>query len=335
MLEILKFPFEILIQFWNIILTIPIWIKILCGIPLFLFTIMIIMRTLILINNIIFDRSIDKKDNMEIRYCPTCKMNTVIEICKPYDRCSVCQRIYDINVYGEKDNELTNQLIQDPKKKKQVQGVEKCSRCGSSLYFAVAEIEQSIKGVESVKLQLNLTEQFNKINYTQGAIKFNKLSIEYENLNKIFTNNIDTSLINVNKIKTLTTNIYNQGIGILNSILTIAQQLNNTNEKELTDELLELQENTSKFKGKTLQLISERVDKINNSLKIVKGYKDKCDELLCEVGLCIDSIREIRLQLPELTSHRPKEEFDKIVFELGSRINYAQRLHDEYKRQGI
>jgi hypothetical protein len=230
-----------------------------------------------------------------------------------YNGSLIQEIIFDIS---GKEVLMPNQLIQDPNKQ------------------PIKKIEITI-GVSS--REKKLLDGFIRLGFKEGVKALQNLKNEYDNLKLIFDNNdMNNTLINAERIKKLTDNLYSQGLDLLMPALDISQQLAVTNIDNLTDENKELEEELKKCNKETLALIiKERLEKNTKSIGLVKKYRDRADELFGQVGLCKDSIREIRLELPELMSHKPKDELDKIMLELKTRVEFAQRVHEEYARQGI
>lgn len=170
----------------------------------------------------------------------------------------------------------------------------------------------------------------------RNRITFDKLKGVYYNLDSIFASDIENSIVDVNKIKKLTVDVYTQGLNLLDRIKNLSLHVSANNFDILTEENKELTDELNKCTSEKLRvMIKERLDKNTKNIDLVKKYNDQVDELLCQVGLCIDSLRGISLELPELINHKSKDEFDKILLELNTRIEFAQRVKAEYIRQGI
>lgn len=213
---------------------------------------------------------------------------------------------------------MTNQLIQKPNRP------------------SVVKPEVQIVHDSIILFERRLADGFNSLETQSGTKSFNGLKSEYDNLKKIFENSpIDNSIINVDRIKKLTSSLYLQGLKLLASALESIRQLGSTNAMDMELEVIELEKELGGCSEKLKPIVEERIEKSKKALQAVKGYKDRIDELLCEAGLCKDAIREIRLEIPELMSHRPKDEYDKIMHELNARVEYAQRVKAEYDKQGI
>ncbi len=210
---------------------------------------------------------------------------------------------------------MTNQLIQDPKKLKLTQ-------------IPIQHIESKID-IISLDTE-DILDVFRKMKFARGLKILLELQSEYDKI--INVSDTKETLINTNRIKQLATDIYNQGISLLSQVKTIAV----VNTENLTKEIEELSEELATCQKETLRvLIEQRLEINKRNLTTAKKSKDRVDELLCEVELCTDSIREITLTLPELVEHKPKDEFDKILLELNARIEFAQRVKDEYVKQGL
>jgi hypothetical protein len=202
---------------------------------------------------------------------------------------------------------MVNQLIQDPNK--------------------------LIRDTPSEKL---LSQGFAKLGFTKGIKSYANIKSEYDSLQLILSNsNLDETIVNLVRIRDLSDKIYKHAITLLISLLDITQQLRLTDYELLSQETNELKEELKSCSPKLRGIINDRLEKNTNSLALVKSHKDRSDEILCQAGLCIDSIREIRLSLPRITSHLTEDEFEKVLLELRTRVDFAQRVHDEYARQGI
>jgi hypothetical protein len=173
--------------------------------------------------------------------------------------------------------------------------------------------------------------------FNEGMSAFLSLKKEHEALFPLLTNRaVADTLVNTDRLKTLTDSLYLQGLTLLLQTLDISQQVGATNTTTLELENKELKDDLDKCSTPTLKaMIQERLDKNTNCLKLVKSHRDRLDEILMQVGLCKDSIREIRLELPELLSHQSQDDLDKIMLELKTRIGFAQRVHEEYTKQGL
>ena len=200
----------------------------------------------------------------------------------------------------------------------------------------IVKLESQVVYETNILVEKKLQSGFTSLDYQRGLKNFNLLKTEHDNLLKIYVNNnAITSLVNVERIKKLTDSLYAQGLHFLSTTLDLTQQLIPTDINSIVSENSEL-ENQLETCGDVLKsIIKERIDKNKKVLLSLKSYKDKIDELLAQVGLCKDSIREIRLALPELMSHKSKDEYDKVVLELDTRINFAQRVKKAYVEAGI
>jgi len=204
----------------------------------------------------------------------------------------------------------------------------------------VNQLIQDPNKLAKPSISVSLLEEFKVLGFERGERSLRKLEGINSELNKIFIRNpdISTSLVNTKRIKELTSDIYSQGIHLLETLLETVRQSGITNQIELQKEEEELEEELRRQvikEGSLYSLIQERLGKIKKNLGLTKRNSDKVDEVLCHVGLCIDSLREICLEIPELISHRSKDDFDKVMLELNTRIEYAQRVKTEYDKQGI
>lgn len=215
---------------------------------------------------------------------------------------------------------VPNQLIQDTNKQ------------------PIQKTKEEVLRQDSIIKEKELKEGFTRLNFNEGLKAFQKLQSEYNNLGLVLVSKgINDALVNSKRISVLTSELYQQGLSLLIKVLNIYQQSGVTDTDSLISENKELEVELEKYNaGSTMRsLVSERISRNTNSLKMVKGSRDKLDELFMEAELCTDSIREIRLELPELMSGRPRDEFDKAMLELRTRMEFAQRVQAEYASQGI
>lgn len=208
-----------------------------------------------------------------------------------------------------------NQLLQDPNKKPIVR--------------QTSEV-QSLEELLRKKLTASGHERSLKI--------FKSLQEEYLPVVLLLEGRtVDSSLLNVPKITSLVKDLYQTGLKFLAQGIEILGQLSATSTGTLGAEKKELEDNLQRYEPESSMhsLVSERLVKVSESLKLVKSYNDKMDELICQSELCRDSIREIRLELPKLVGQKPQDELDKVILELRARMDFAQRVQTEYKKQGL
>jgi hypothetical protein len=227
------------------------------------------------------------------------------------------------------EDDMTNQLIQDPEKlkKRLVQMQEEKQ--------PATLVEQH--GTWIVTPTNPVFVDFKSIGFDRGTKVWSKLNEVHENLLSILST-ADNSIIDTDKIKKLESEVYAQGISLLKQTLETAKQITGTDNtlESLKSETTELQDELTKASSETLKnLIKQRIEVNSRNINTVKKASDRVDELLCQTELCIDSIREICLTLPELIVHKPKDEMDKVLIELNSRMEYAQRIKEEYVKQGL
>jgi len=186
-----------------------------------------------------------------------------------------------------------------------------------------------------INLESKLQQGFG--NFNEGMAAFLGLKKEHDALLPLLTNRaVADTLVNTDRLKTLTDSLYLQGLTLLLQTLDISQQVGATNTTALELETKELKEDLDKCSSASIKtMIEERLEKNTKCLKLVKSHRDRLDEILMQVGLCKDSIREIRLELPELLNHKAQDELDKVMLELKTRIEFAQRVHEEYTKQGL
>ena len=209
------------------------------------------------------------------------------------------------------ETKMVNQLIQDPAKLPKTRGI-----------------------------SLSLAQEFEALGAERGSRALRKLESVNSDLVGLFArvSGIDESLVNIARMRELTTSVYERGISLLSSTLEIVKQTGVASQFELMKECEELEEELLRYKDSKVSMylrIQERLDKNTRILELVKGNADRLDETLANVGLCIDSLREISLELPELISHKSEDGFDKVLLELKTRVEFAQRVKEEYSRQGL
>ena len=209
-----------------------------------------------------------------------------------------------------------NQLIQDPDK-----------------LPLTSRIERKV-----LKLEKKLSEGFKSLSSQEGLRVFEGLKNERDSLSLIFQGGgLDDSVINSERVGQLTGELYLQGLTLLLKALGIVQQLGSSSVDSLVTENGDLETELGKHSPDStmFSVVSERLGKNKKSLTLVKGFRERADELFNQVGLCKDSIRGVRLELPELVASKPKDEFDRLLLELDTRMEFAQRVKEEYTRQGL
>lgn len=192
--------------------------------------------------------------------------------------------------------------------------------------------------IDSALTEERLRKGFEKIQSEKGLGYLSKLETEYKGLKLLLENGrIEETVLNLKRISKLTSSLYQQGLSFLSQALNVAEQLNTSSRDNLLAESEELKTELGRCTpGSTLyNMVTERLASNAKSLSTVKGYSEKLDEYFCQVGLCRDSIREIRLEIPELLGNKPKDEFEKVMLELRTRVELAQRVQAEYTKQGV
>jgi len=187
-----------------------------------------------------------------------------------------------------------------------------------------------------LSLEKKLMGGFAQIQNSQGMKSFESLKSEYDLLQLVLQNSPqDNSIVDVTKIKKLTNELYPKGLKLLSSAMMTQKELSSIDIGNLEMDIAELKAEYNTCSEKLKPVVQERINKINSSLETVKGFRDKTEELLNEAGLCKDTIRELRLKLPDLMSHKPKDDFDMIRHEIDKVIGFAERVKKEYDKQGI
>jgi hypothetical protein len=219
----------------------------------------------------------------------------------PYKQILIIKEIEANQKSREDIIDMTNQLVQDPKK----------------LKIALTRLQQQqvingqvINTTITATADLNFTHKvinqldFDSISFSRGTKILAKLNDSHNQILSVFSNNTNDSLINIDKMKSLELDIYNQGINVLKQVYEIAQQLQQSKVDELNaihDELSKKLETLDKA-SPMYNLTSDRLDINSKSLGMIKKYNDRIDELLCQVELFTDNISEMCLELPELWS---------------------------------
>ena len=216
------------------------------------------------------------------------------------------------SISGNEEEEMPNQLIQDQKKLKPA----------------------------TTNVAGDLLKGFQSIDFHRGVKVLNNLNAEHSRLVSILSHDWGESLINTKRMKKLELDIYDQGLRLLTEVLETARHLTATNIETLENESKELSEELGRYKDDSskatlVSIIEERLKLNQKGLIVAKRYNDRIDELVCQAELCVDSLRDVSLTLPELVEHKPKDELDRVLIELGSRIEFAQRVKAEYAKQGI
>ena len=203
----------------------------------------------------------------------------------------------------------------------------------------IDRVTKDAKDIATIAIkESSLKAGFEKFSFEKGLKYLNKLEVEYKGLNSLLLNSrIEDTVLNLKRVSKLTDSLYRQGLSFLSQILHVAEQTSTSSKEELLEESKELREELERSRPNSVlhRMIGERLEKNSQALSTVKAYSEKLDEYFCQVGLCKDSIREIRLGIPELLDNKPKEEYDKVLLELRTRVEMAQRVQAEYTRQGI
>ena len=234
-------------------------------------------------------------------------------------------KTYKVLTFRVREEDMTNQLIQDPNK----------------VGIKPMKAEETTKYPQEyvpIMKQTPLTMlDFNSISFPRGTKTLSKLNTTHSQILDIFKGQIDNSLINTDKMKSLELDIYNQGIKVLKQVFEIASQLQkskvdelNTTHDELTKQLEELDKTSPMW-----SLTNDRLEINNKSLGMIKKYNDKIDELLCQVDLYNESISEMCLELPDLLNHTSKDDMSLKLVEINNRMEIAQKVKNEYDKEGV
>jgi hypothetical protein len=200
----------------------------------------------------------------------------------------------------------------------------------------IIKLESQVVYETNILVEKKLQDGFTSLDYQRGLKNINSLKVEYDNLAKLYINRDSIgSLVNIDRIKKLTDSLYYQGLQFLDNTLSLVQQLAVTDVGNIASETGELEGQLESCNDVLKPIITERIAKNKKAMATIKEYNDRIDETLSQAGLCKDSIREIRLELPELLTYKSKDEYDKVVFELNTRIDFAQRVKEAYIKEGI
>ena len=188
-------------------------------------------------------------------------------------------------------------------------------------------------------LEDSLLTLLQELNYEKGLRLFKGLKAEYSGLDTMLKSRLSgQSLIDMPKTIKLVDETYFKALSFLQTATNIYRQLDLTNETTLKAENLEL-ESSMKDKADTSSIVYKTIEdayKKNCGLMVlVKRTKERLDELFGQISLCKDAITEIRLSLPDLVNHQSQDEVSAILLELRSRLDFAQRLNEEYKARGL
>lgn len=215
-------------------------------------------------------------------------------------------------------------------------------KCGykSSRIGSFGEVETKlVKPLEvSIKIEKTLPDKLQEAKFDRGVKTYNNLKSEYEGVLGLFSGKVNTTLIDTSKVKKTTEEIYKKSLDFLNLGLELYKQLNVTDYENLKAEIGELESSLENFKDTTsasYRILREALDKKNQMLGLMKKNKEKIDELFGQISLCKDAIMEIRLGLPELLYHQSADEVDKVIADGRERLNFGQRLLEEFKREGL
>jgi hypothetical protein len=223
---------------------------------------------------------------------------------------------------------MTNQLIQDPNKT----GIKP-----TATITITSDIDKSMRLMFTQKKTESI--DFDSISFVKGTKSLNKLNTIHQQVLDMFSNDVsvNSSLVDVAKVKGLELDIYNQGINVLKQVYEIASQLQQTKIDELNETHTDLTTKLASLDKSSpmYSLMNDRLDINNKSLGMIKKYNDRTDELLCQVDLYIESISVMCLELPELINHQAQGDMDAKIRELNDRIAMAQRIKDEYNKEKI
>jgi len=295
-----------LITFWKMFLGMPWWFYVFFVGPLGFFLLLRLVTPLL--NSIIGSVEAKEEKKEEVEADISGLIGTVVSV-------AMATTLLDSVVGTKKEVTMPNQLIQKKGK-----------------LPIVGEIKTTSW------TEVSLREGFKKASSEVGLKYLARLEDEYKGLEGLLQGSkVDETVLNLERISKLSYNLYQQGLSFLTKALNIIEQLTTSSKDDLLGEKSELEVELGKLvPGSRLHgMVTERLANNEKSLAKIKEFKEKIDEYFCQVGLCRDSIREIRLGIPELLDNKPREELDRIILELKTRVELAQRVQAEYSKQGI
>jgi len=219
---------------------------------------------------------------------------------------------------------MTNQLIQKPNKKKLTPST-------PEVRFHPTDISVV------VSMETKLSNELTDCHFDKGIRAFQNVKSEMDHLKIIVDGANPTTLIDVGKTYKVATDIYSKCLNFLSLSLQIYGQLEGTDYDSLKAENQELKAKVSEHFDNPIiyKTLVQAVDKNDKIISLFKKNSDRIDELFAQISLCKDSIMEIRLTLPELLNHESKDDLDRALVESKDRIEFGQRLLEEYKAQGL
>ncbi len=162
------------------------------------------------------------------------------------------------------------------------------------------------------EIEQKLLAGFSEIKMNEGIAIFKDLKGEYAALEQFYLSNdsIDRSLINTDKMKETIKEVYRKALDLLATALDFSKQVSSIEISELEKENKDIEQEIKTRESQNLPYLSlkDRLDKNTENITLAKTNYTKIDELLHQAGLCERLLRKARCQLPELTSHSPKED---------------------------
>ncbi|OGO20492.1 MAG: hypothetical protein A2144_03130 [Chloroflexi bacterium RBG_16_50_9] len=192
---------------------------------------------------------------------------------------------------------------------------------------------------ETRALELKLEAGFNEIKMDQGMSVFRDLKGEYDALKQIYLGDsfTDASLINTAKMKETIVKVYRKALDLLTTVLDLSRQVSTIDISHLEQKNREIEQEIKAKEAQNLPVLALK-DKLDRNIENITAARTTCgkvDGLLHQVNLCERLLRKARFEIPELIVHRPREDFDQMIAELEGRIGLAQKLKEEYDKQGI
>ena len=240
------------------------------------------------------------------------------------------------------EEDMVNQLIQKtPEELAKQRGMFKAQEdilSRDSHYQEWTRVTKPVAVPVYLSLEDKVSSMLKDTNFAKGQKSFAELKAEHDGLVMLFAGSkVNDTLINVEKTKSATEDIYAKGLSFIEQAVTTSKQVDITNYDTLKMETDELGENIKdKAQDSALyKVLKQTIDKNNNILALVKKNKDHIDELLCQVTLCKDSIGEVRLTIPSLINYTSADDLQKSIAEVNQRVDFAQKLSNEFKAQGL
>ncbi len=229
---------------------------------------------------------------------------------------------------------MTNQLIQDPNKKLGI-----CYNCDVLKECKRDKNPKYCLQHDAVPVKLTLMPKVQNegslfTNFPKGKKIYDKLQSEYLNLTSTLDGKKTDLPIDLNKIKESSSELYQHGMHILNQVYEINKHSDPEDVAELKFDKETLETEVQKYSPKSTmyKTINERIEKISSMLSIIKNQNDRIDEMLCQVELCIDCLKELSFKLPELLNRTPETDIESTKDYIYNSIDFADRVNAEWRK---